>query len=175
MKQFIKQLNDQHLLWQDKVLPCRVGRSGFSTFKQEGDGCTPTGTWKLLTVYYRPDKMVVPKTKLPIVEITPHMGWSDDPFDPFYNTCITMPCAFSHEKLWREDNLYDLFITTSHNTDPIIPECGSAIFIHQMRETMTPTEGCLALKFEDLMRLVETANLDTHWVVGEDLGYIHSA
>jgi L,D-peptidoglycan transpeptidase YkuD (ErfK/YbiS/YcfS/YnhG family) len=103
------------------------------------------------------------------------MGWSDDPFDPLYNTCVTAPCAFSHEKLWRDDNVYDLLITTSHNTYPILPKCGSAIFIHQMNESMTATAGCLALKFEDLLNLVETATLDTYWVVGDDLGYVHSA
>lgn len=169
------QINNQQVLWQNKTLPCRVGVNDFLGPKQEGDGCTPIGFWKLLTVYYRSDKISAPKTILPLVEITPSMGWSDDPDDAAYNTCIIRPYAFSHEKLWRDDNVYDLFITTSHNTDPIVPECGSAIFIHQMNESMTPTEGCLALKFEDLLNLVETATLDTYWVVGDDLGYVHSA
>ncbi len=170
MKQFITQINNHQVLWQNNTLPCRVGFNDFLGPKQEGDGCTPIGLWQLLTVYYRSDKILTPKTVLPIIEITPRMGWSDDPKDSAYNTCVTMPYLFSHEKLWRDDNLYDLFITTSHNTNPIIPECGSAIFIHQMRESMKPTEGCLALKFEDLMQLVETATPDTYWVVGEDLG-----
>ncbi len=173
--QFIKQINDHQVLWQDTILPCRVGKGGFLGPKQEGDGCTPIGTWQLLTVYYRSDRMSLPKTVLPVVEITPNMGWSDDPKDPQYNQCITTPHSFSHEKLWRDNNVYDVLITTNHNTNPVFPECGSAIFIHRMRETMMPTEGCLALKFEDLMYLIETATLDTHWVVGDELGYIHSA
>ena len=77
----LKQINSHQVLWQDKILPCRVGRNGFSTAKQEGDCCTPTGTWKLLTVYYRADKISAPKTVLPTVEITQKMGWSDDPKD----------------------------------------------------------------------------------------------
>ncbi len=175
MKQILQQISNQQVSWQNKILPCRVGVNDFLGPKQEGDWCTPIGSWKLLTVYYRPDKMSKPKTVLPIIEITSNMGWSDDSDDIAYNTCITTPHPFSHEKLWREDNVYDLFITTSHNTDPIIPECGSAIFIHQMNEAMTPTAGCLALKFEDLLNLVETATFDTYWVVGDDLGYVHSA
>jgi len=175
MKKTIKQINNQQVSWQNKTLPCRVGINDFLGQKQEGDWCTPIGSWKLLTVYYRPDKISAPKTILPVIEITPDMGWSDDPFDPLYNTCVTAPCAFSHEKLWRDDNVYDLLITTSHNTYPILPKCGSAIFIHQMNESMTATAGCLALKFEDLLNLVETATLDTYWVVGDDLGYVHSA
>lgn len=165
----LKQINGHQVLWQDKILPCRVGRNGFSNTKQEGDGCTPSGAWKLLTVYYRPDKILTPKTVLPIVEITPDMGWSDDPKDSAYNTCITLPYEFSHEKLWRDDSLYDLFITINHNTNPTISGHGSAIFIHLMRESMVPTEGCLALKSEDLQYLAETATLDTCWVIGEGL------
>lgn len=166
----LKQINAQKVLWQGKFLPCRVGRSGFSKTKQEGDGSTPIGIWKLLNAYYRPDKIPPPKTVLPIVEITPDMGWSDDPKDSAYNTCITLPYELSHEKLWRDDNLYDLFITINHNTNPINSGKGSAIFIHRMRESMVPTEGCLALKFEDLQYLVETATLDTCWVIEEGIG-----
>lgn len=166
----LRQINDHQVLWQGKLLPCRVGRNGFSKTKQEGDGCTPTGTWKLLTVYYRPDKMPPPKTVLPVVEIMQNMGWSDDPKDLSYNQCMTIPYPFSHEKLWRDDNLYDLFITINHNINPTISGNGSAIFIHRVRESMAPTEGCLALKFEDLLHVVETAVFNTFWIVGEELG-----
>lgn len=167
---FLRQINDHQVIWQDKLLPCRVGRHGFSKTKQEGDGCTPIGNWKLLTIYYRPDKIAKPQTVLPLIEITQNMGWSDDPKDPAYNQCVTTPHPFSHEKLWRDDNLYDLLITINHNTSPIISGNGSAIFIHQLRENIAPTEGCLALKFEDLLQIVETAASDTCWVVGEELG-----
>lgn len=166
---YLKQINSQLVQWEGKNLACTVGRNGFSNNKKEGDGCTPTGTWKLLNVYYRPDKMPKPNTALPVIEITQNMGWSDDPTDLAYNTCINLPYAFSREGLWREDDVYDLFITIDHNTNPVISGKGSAIFIHKMRPEATPTEGCLALSFEDLMYLVETATCDTCWVIGEDL------
>ncbi len=165
----LKQINDHLVQWKDKIFPCRVGRNGFSTDKKEGDGCTPTGTWKLLNVYYRKDKMPKPNTSLPVIEITPDMGWSDDPKDPAYNSCVKLPYAFSHEKLWREDDLYDLFITIDHNTNPVVADKGSAIFIHQLRKEATPTDGCLALSLEDLKCLVESATRDASWIIGESL------
>lgn len=122
----IQQLNKNQIVWQNKNLPCQVGRNGSTNSKCEGDGFTPTGKWKS------------------------DMGWSDDPKDTLYNTAIKLPCNFSHEKLWCDDHLYDLLIAISHNTNPVIPRQGSAIFIHQMNEKETPTAGCLALKLADL-------------------------
>ena len=162
----IQQLNKNQVIWQNKILPCQVGRNGFTNIKFEGDGCTPTGNWHLLTVYYRPDRLAFPKTLLPVVAITPDMGWSDDPSDPSYNLEVKLPYNFSHESLWRDDCLYDIFITTSHNSSPVIPGQGSAIFIHQMHENKTPTAGCLALQLTDLNHIISTATLNTYWNVG---------
>ena len=163
------QIDKNHVNWSGVIMPCVVGRSGFSNDKYEGDGFTPTGKWKPLTVYYRADRVKVPKSNLPIIAINPNSGWSDDPKDSLYNQEISLPSKFSHEKLWREDNLYDLFITIDHNTNPVVKGRGSAIFIHQMHESETPTAGCLALKFSDLERLVSEITQDTCWIIGEHL------
>ncbi|MEI6628466.1 MAG: L,D-transpeptidase family protein, partial [Alphaproteobacteria bacterium] len=157
----IQQLNKNQVVWQNKIFPCQVGCNGFTNNKYEGDGCTPIGKWKLLKVYYRSDRVKALKCALPKVAITPDMGWSDDTKDPLYNSAIKLPYDFSHEKLWRDDHLYDLLITINHNTNPVIPGQGSAIFIHQMHENETPTAGCLALKLADLEYLVSTITTDT--------------
>ena len=165
----LRQISDRQVIWQDKILSCRVGRAGFSNTKREGDGYTPTGSWQLLKVYYRSDRIRRPSTSLPCVAITADMGWSDDTTDPAYNQLVKTPYPFSHEQLFREDTLYDLLITINHNTNPIVPGKGSAIFIHQMHENETPTAGCLALRLHDLIHVVETVSLDTCWVIGADL------
>ena len=165
----IFQIDKNYIKWNDKVIACTVGGSGFSNNKSEGDGCTPSGKWQLLTVYYRSDRVKTLECALPKVVITPDMGWSDDPKDPLYNTAIKLPYHFSHEKLWRDDHLYDLLITINHNTNPVIPGQGSAIFIHQMHVDETPTAGCLALKLTDLEYLVSTVTTDTYWNIGENL------
>ena len=168
----IKQVDKNQIVWQNKILPCQVGRNGFTNTKYEGDGCTPTGNWQLLTVYYRPDRLPFPQTVFPVISITPDMGWSDDPSDPSYNLQVKLPYNFSHEALWRDDYLYDIFITTSYNTNPVVPGQGSAIFIHQMHEAQTPTAGCLALQLTDLNHIIATASLNTYRNVGEELARI---
>ncbi len=36
------------------------------------------------------------------------MGWCDDPKSDYYNKQIKLPNKFSHEKLYRKDNIYDI-------------------------------------------------------------------
>ena len=46
--------------------------------KIEGDGVTPLGIFRLLSIYYR-SRVGKIFTKLPEYKINRHMGWSDDP------------------------------------------------------------------------------------------------
>ena len=55
------------------------------------------------------------------------MGWCDDPKSNFYNQQIKLPTKYSHEKLYRNDSLYDLIVVLNYNIDPIIKNKGSAI------------------------------------------------
>ena len=82
------------------------------------------------------------------------MGWCDDPNSNFYNKEIKLPTIFSHEKLYRKDNLYDLIVVLDYNMHPIIKNKGSAIFIHIAKKNYKPTAGCIALKKEDLIKLL---------------------
>ena len=59
------------------------------------------------------------------------------------------------EKLWREDQVYDLVIETSYNTKPIIKGKGSAIFLHCSFSDLRKTAGCVALMKRDLMFLIK--------------------
>ena len=61
---------------------------------------------------------------------------------------------FNYEKLWREDNAYDILIVTSHNVKPTIKNKGSAIFIHCSFSDDRNTAGCIALKKKDLVFLL---------------------
>jgi L,D-peptidoglycan transpeptidase YkuD (ErfK/YbiS/YcfS/YnhG family) len=86
--------------------------------------------------------------------IDPSDGWSDDPRDGFYNQAVPLPHAYSYERLWREDAIYDLIVPLGYNDDPPIPGLGSAIFLHCARPDYSPTEGCVAVALSDLLRLV---------------------
>ncbi|NVK35254.1 MAG: L,D-transpeptidase family protein [Rhodobacteraceae bacterium] len=134
-------------------VPCALGRSGVVQMKREGDGATPRGTFELLNVYYRADKGRRPSTGLPVEAITRHDGWCDAPGHPRYNRLVDLPFEFSHEKLWREDDLYDVVVVLDCNMHPAVPGKGSAIFFHIAREGYMPTEGCVAVSPQH-MRLI---------------------
>ena len=146
--------------------PITIGRSGFSSDKREGDLCTPLGIFPMRQLYYRPDKFSTPpRTALPVQALTPSDGWCDDPAHPAYNTPVRLPFAARHEKLWREDHVYDLIVPLGYNDGPIVPWRGSAIFMHLMREDGVGTEGCVALKREHLLALLAECGPTTQVVI----------
>lgn len=129
---------------------CAIGRGGYALDKREGDGATPIGIWPFRLVYYRPDRGPAPKTGLEVRPLSKNDGWCDAPDDPAYNRPVTLPYPASHEEMWRDDHLYDIVIVLGHNDDPPVPGRGSAIFMHVARDGYEPTEGCVALKRQDL-------------------------
>jgi len=133
-------------------LRCALGKGGVkpAEAKREGDGASPIGAWPVRRVFYRPDKGPPPETGLPAIGLKPEDGWSDDPSEPSYNRLVPLPCRGSHERLWREDGLYDLVVELGYNDDPVVAGMGSAIFLHVARAGYVPTEGCIALAEPDL-------------------------
>lgn len=154
MSEKIIQVKGNELFFVGKTYKCAVGKGGFSADKKEGDGCTPIGVFPLRECWYRADKIAEPKTNLPLKIITQNDGWCDDANSPDYNRHVKLPYDFSHEKLSRDDDVYDLIITLGYNDSPIIPGKGSAIFMHVARAGYEPTEGCVALKLQDLLEIL---------------------
>lgn len=133
---------------------CVVGAGGAREDKVEGDAATPVGTFPLRRLYFRNDRLVLPKVHLPARPIGEHDGWCDDPRSSAYNRLVHVPNEWSHEKMWREDGLYDLLVVVGYNDDPPEGEWGSAIFLHIARDDMSPTQGCVAFARADLLELV---------------------
>ncbi len=138
---------------------CALGPAGVTAAdeKREGDGATPLGAWPMLRVLYRPDRGAAPKTALPVEAIARYDGWCDDPADPAYNRPVKLPYPASCERMWREDELYDIVVVLAHNDDPPVPGLGSAIFLHCAKPGYPPTQGCVALARADLETLLEKA------------------
>jgi L,D-peptidoglycan transpeptidase YkuD (ErfK/YbiS/YcfS/YnhG family) len=136
------------------------GRSGFvaAAEKREGDGATPLGDWALMFGYYRADRIDTPRTGLMMHTLTPEHGWCDDPSSAAYNLPVRLPFSGRHERLWREDGLYDVIIVLSHNLMPPIAPLGSAIFLHCRGEDGAPTEGCIALPRQALIGLLHNVS-----------------
>lgn len=156
------------LVWPETALPCVLGRSGIISDKWEGDGGTPVGRFPLRQVFYRPDREPCPATQLPVTAITPQMGWCDAPLHPDYNRLVTLPHDASCETLWREDDIYDLIVVLGHNDDPVIPQRGSAIFLHLARPDFSPTQGCVALTRPDLRALLNAAEPGDEMVISAE-------
>ncbi|MFT3722675.1 MAG: L,D-transpeptidase family protein [Hyphomonadaceae bacterium] len=147
------------LQWSSHKVRCALGRTGVTPAesKREGDGASPAGVWPMRQLYWRADRLARPATGLPAIEIIPEAGWCDDPLDPFYNRPVILPYPTSHEKLWREDRVYDLIVELGYNDAPVVPGKGSAIFLHLAREDYSPTEGCIACALPDLLALLRDA------------------
>lgn len=135
-------------------LPVALGRGGTGYDKREGDGRTPAGRFRVLAGYYRADRMPRPATRLPLARIRPDDGWCDAPGDRRYNRPVRLPLKVSHETMWREDAVYDVVLVIDHNQRPRVQGRGSAVFIHLARPGFAPTEGCVALRRADMVRLL---------------------
>jgi len=149
------------LTWQGRPFRCVLGKGGVRAEKREGDGATPIGRWRLRALLYRPDRLAPPKTGLIARALAPDDGWCDDPADPNYNRQVKTPFAASHERLWRDDHVYDVIVVLGHNDAPPVAGMGSAIFMHVARPDGAPTEGCVTLALEDLLTILETCDAET--------------
>ena len=149
--------NKEYLIVDEFKFKCSIGKKGLNSKKIEGDHCTPIGVFKIGKVYYRPDRIKKPDTSLKTKKITKNMGWCDDPYNKNYNKEIVLNKKNKGEKFFRKDNAYDVLIVIEYNTNKTKPFKGSAIFIH-LTKNYRPTEGCIALKKNDLLILLKIIN-----------------
>lgn len=131
----------------------RVGRSGASSQKQEGDGTTPTGLYSIGSGFYIHS---APQTGLDLFQVTQDTYWVDDPDSQFYNQRI----EGTENKDWdsaehmidysayRYGFVVDYNLTAEYNA-------GSAIFFHIGNSS---TAGCIATS--ENMVLAYLAQLD---------------
>lgn len=156
---------DRRVIAGRREFHCALGPAGIVGKKREGDGGTPVGRFPLRRVLYRADRMKPPATGLPTAALNPDDGWCDAPDDPNYNRPVTLPYPASHERLWRDDAVYDIIVILGHNDDPPVPGHGSAIFLHVARPDFTDTEGCVALALEDLKTVLAACGPGDHLTV----------
>ena len=142
------------LTYKNLHFPVTLGKSGTRAGKKEGDGATPFGVWVCAKVFYRPDRLRRPQTSLHTEPLRGHFGWCDAPGDRNYNRQVALPYAASAESLWRDDHLYDVIVVLDYNRMPRSRGRGSAIFLHVARPALPPTEGCIAMKRDHLLRLL---------------------
>jgi L,D-peptidoglycan transpeptidase YkuD (ErfK/YbiS/YcfS/YnhG family) len=146
-------------------LRCALGKGGTTRQKREGDGATPLGSFRLRRLWYRADQIRRPQTRLMIRTIRPNDGWCDASKHPRYNKPVQLPFSHSHERMWRDDPLYNCVIEIGWNDQPAIPGRGSAIFMHIARQGYKPTEGCVALSKQDMIKLIPRIGPKTRIII----------
>ena len=149
------------LLCKGYKLKCSIGKSGITHFKKEGDLATPKGLFKLGLLYYRQDKNKSLKSKLKKRIIKKNMGWCNDIKSKKYNKEICFPFKYEAEKLYRKDNIYDIFINIKYNHSPIVKKKGSAIFLHLTNKKYKPTQGCIAILKKDFLKILPLISKST--------------
>ena len=152
--------NKDQLIVDDFIFKCSIGKNGVKRKKIEGDKSTPKGKFTLGKIYYRPDRVPKPETKILTKKISKKMGWCIESKDKKYNSEIKTDKKIKHEKMYRNDYKYDYLLVINYNTKKKIPYKGSAIFIH-LTNNYKPTVGCVALKKKDFLILVKIINKKT--------------
>jgi L,D-peptidoglycan transpeptidase YkuD (ErfK/YbiS/YcfS/YnhG family) len=133
-----------------------LGRSGISTRKREGDGATPSGTYRLGSTFY--GVAANPGVHGAYHRLACGDWWDEDARSPAYNTfqhvaCgATPPFAGGSEALWRIVPQYRYFAVVEYNARPIVRGRGSAIFLHV--SAGRPTAGCVSLPEAELVRVL---------------------
>jgi L,D-peptidoglycan transpeptidase YkuD (ErfK/YbiS/YcfS/YnhG family) len=143
-----------------RPMVARVGRSGFSAARHEGDGTTPAGTFGFVYAFgSRPDPGVRGFAWRPL---QPDSCWSGQRRD--YNRWVTRPCTRG-ESLWKHRRVaYRYAAVIDFNYRRPVYGRGSGIFLHQ--ETGGPTAGCVALRPADLVAVLRWLRPGTRIAMG---------
>ncbi len=154
-------VNSKYLTYNNYKAKCVIGKRGIGTKKKEGDLITPKGKYGIKYILYRKDRVKKIQTKIKKIIINKKMGWCDDPQSKQYNKLIKLPFNYSHEKLYKKENIYDIILVLNYNMSPIVKNKGSAIFIHLTRRNYKKTKGCIALKKIDLIKIIKDLKINT--------------
>ena len=147
-------IKNHSLLYKGYKLKCSIGKLGITNSKKEGDLTTPKGIFRLGPLYYRKDRIKLPKYKIKKRVIKKNMGWCDDVNSKKYNQEISFPFKYQAEKLYRKNNIYDVFINIKYNHSPTIKGKGSAIFLHLSSKRYKPTHGCIGIMKKDFLKIL---------------------
>ena len=157
---------NNYLEYKNLKFRCALGKAGIQKKFKEGDKITPKGTYKILSIYYREDRVKKIKCSIKKIKITKQMGWCDDSKSKYYNKQIKVPSKLSHETLYRKDNIYDIVCVINYNINPTLKEKGSAIFLHIARNKYQKTNGCIAVKKNHLIKLLALIKKNTRIKIG---------
>jgi L,D-peptidoglycan transpeptidase YkuD (ErfK/YbiS/YcfS/YnhG family) len=130
----------------------RLGKNGLSSNRREGDGTTPTGTYRIGRTMYGNDAN--PGVRFQYRRLRCGDWWDEDPSSPTYNSFQHVPCGTKppfgggSEGMWQQPRPYPFLAVIEYNMRPVVPGRGSGIFLHA--QTGGPTVGCISLRKPEL-------------------------
>jgi L,D-peptidoglycan transpeptidase YkuD (ErfK/YbiS/YcfS/YnhG family) len=122
----------------------RLGKNGLSSNRREGDGTTPTGTFRIGRTMYGNEPN--PGVRFRYRRLRCGDWWDEDPRSPTYNSFQHV--AGSSEGMWQQPRPYPYLAVIEYNMRPVLPGKGSGIFLHA--QTGGPTIGCISLRKDQL-------------------------
>jgi len=129
--------------------------------KKEGDLKSPAGIFKIGTAFgyasYRAAKWI----KNPYISATDTLICVDDMHSAYYNKLVnndsTKKDWKSFEQMHRKDDYYKWGLFINHNADKPVSGKGSCIFMHIWENDHVGTEGCTAMKEDNILKIL-------HWI-----------
>jgi D-alanyl-D-alanine dipeptidase len=127
--------------------------------KNEGDGRSPAGVFKLSAAfgYASSDKMK--GLKIPYLPIKELVECIDDIKSSFYNMIVSRDKIKnidwqSSEKMYFADIWYEQGVVVEQNTNPIINGAGSCIFLHNWSKSNETTSGCTGMAPVNMKKII---------------------
>ena len=130
----------------------RLGKNGLSANRREGDGTTPTGTYRIGRTMYGNEPN--PGVEFTYRRLRCGDWWDEDPRSRTYNSFQRIRCGVkppfggASEGMWQQPKPYPYLAVIEYNMRPAVPGKGSGIFLHA--QTGAPTIGCISLRKAEL-------------------------
>lgn len=127
-------------------------------WKMEKDGRAPAGIFELGRIYGEQPRLPT-GANWPYLQIGRWDAWVDDPKLSLYNQHVRVnpnqvPPWFESQRMRLGDSAYKWLVEIRHNSNPIAPGYGSAIFFHVRRGPDRPSAGCTTMELANLEKLI---------------------
>jgi L,D-peptidoglycan transpeptidase YkuD (ErfK/YbiS/YcfS/YnhG family) len=130
--------------------------------KKEGDKKSPAGIFTLGSAFGYAENKNVGWIKDHYVQADDTLICVDDPHSAQYNKLVKIDSSArdwtSFEQMHRKDNFYKWGLFVDHNSANVVKGDGSCIFLHIWQNDHEGTDGCTAMKEENMVRILKWIN-----------------
>lgn len=123
--------------------------------KQEGDGKSPAGLFRLSEAFGIPTIEEIGDLKIPYRSVNKFLECVDDVDSRYYNQLVSKNRTesldwSSSERIHRSPNAYYYSVVVEHNMPEIQKGAGSCIFLHCVSVRSDSTAGCTTMSRENM-------------------------